>query len=118
MGGKNVGVVMLKFVDQKIGYVYYIAVHSDYRKMGIGKKLLDFSLSYFSDLSADIVFASLTTEHGGESKALFLSRGFKETNFGEVAKRFGRLHAVNLYRKMLVVSGETVVLKELHATLS
>jgi ribosomal protein S18 acetylase RimI-like enzyme len=116
--GKNVGVVMLKFVDPKIGYVYYIAVHSEYRGKGIGKKLLDFSLSYFSDLSTDIVFASLTSGHGGESKALFLSRGFKETTYGEVAKRYGRMRAVNLYRKMLVVSGEIVVYKELGTTLA
>ena len=118
LGGKNVGVVMLKFVDPKIGYVYYIAVHSQYRGMGIGKKLLDFSLSYFSDLTSDIVFASLTTEHGGESKDLFLSDGFQETTFGEVAKKYGRLRAVNLYRKMLVVSGETVVFKKLGNTLA
>jgi ribosomal protein S18 acetylase RimI-like enzyme len=118
LDGKIVGVVMLKFVDPKIGYVYYIAVHSEYRGKGIGKRLLDFSLSYFTDLSSEVVFASLTTEHGGESKALFLSRGFIVTTFGEVAKKYGRLRAVNLYRKMLVVSGETVVYKELRMTLS
>ena len=108
---------MLKFVDPGIGYVYYIAVDSQYRKRGIGKKLLDYSLSYFSGLSANVVFASLTSEHGGESKALFLSRGFQETTFGQVAKKYGRLRAVNLYRKMLVVSGETVVYKKLGTTL-
>ncbi len=113
IGGNKVGVVMLKFVDPKIGYVYYIAVEAKYRGMKVGSRLLDFSLSYFSDLATDTVFASLTSEHGDESKYLFLSKGFKVTNFSEVAKRFGRLRAVNLYRKMLVVSGETVVYKDL-----
>ncbi|MDA4130692.1 MAG: GNAT family N-acetyltransferase [Thaumarchaeota archaeon] len=117
LGDKNVGVVMLKFVDPKVGYVYYIAVDSKYRGMKIGSRLLDYSLSYFSDLQSDIVLASLTTEHGDESKYLFLSKGFKVTNFGEISKRFGRLRAINLYRKMLVVSGETVVIKELLTTL-
>jgi ribosomal protein S18 acetylase RimI-like enzyme len=117
LGGKNVGVVMLKFLDPKIGYVYYIAVDAKYRGMKIGSRLLDFSLSYFSNLATDLVFASLTTEHGDESKYLFLSKGFKITNFSEVAKRFGRLRAVNLYRKMLVVSGETVAYKDLATVL-
>ena len=117
LGKKNVGVVMLKFVDPRIGYVYYIAVDAKYRGMKIGSRLLDFSLSYFSNLAADTVFASLTTEHGDESKYLFLSKGFKITSFSEVAKRFGRLRAVNLYRKMLVVYGETVAYKDLATAL-
>ncbi len=113
LDGINVGVVMLKNIDPKIGYVYYIAVSSEYRGRKIGSALLEHSLNYFSNLDADKVFASLTVEHGGESKALFEAHGFIETNFGQVSKRYGRLHAINMYRKMLVVSGELVVYKEL-----
>lgn len=113
LGNVNVGVVMLKRIDPKIGYVYYIAVSSEYRGRKIGSGLLEYSLSYFSDLGADVVFASLTVEHGGESKALFESHGFVETNFSQVTKRYGKLHALNMYRKMLVVSGELVVYKDL-----
>jgi len=113
LGGVNVGVVMLKRIDPKIGYVYYIAVSSEYRGRKIGSALLEYSLKYFSDLGADVVFASLTVEHGGESKVLFESHGFVETNFSQVSKQYGRLHALNMYRKMLVVSGELVVYKDL-----
>jgi len=113
LGDTNVGVVMLKNIDPKIGYVYYIAVSSEYRRQKIGSRLLEYSLNYFSERGADTVFASLTVEHGGESKVLFESHGFVETNFGQVSKRYGKLHAINLYRKMLVVSGELVVYKEL-----
>lgn len=113
LGEVNVGVVMLKNIEPKIGYVYYIAVSAEYRGRKIGSSLLEHSLSYFSDLGADVVFASLTVEHGGESKILFESHGFIETNFGQVSKRYGKLHAINMYRKMLVVSGELVVYKDL-----
>ncbi len=113
LGGVNVGVVMLKRIDPKIGYVYYIAVSSEYRGRKIGSALLEYSLNYFADLGVDVVFASLTVEHGGESKALFESHGFVETNFGKLSKRYGQLHTINMYRKMLVVSGEVVVYKEL-----
>jgi ribosomal protein S18 acetylase RimI-like enzyme len=115
--GADVGVVMLKNIDPKIGYVYYIAVLEEYRGRKIGSALLEHSLKYFSDLGAETVFASLTVEHGGGSKALFEGHGFMETNFGQVSKRYGKLHAVNMYRKMLVVSGELVVYKELTARL-
>ena len=113
LDGKNVGLVMLKLIDSKIGYVYYIAVSSEFRGRKIGGRLLDYSLTYFSDHGVNVVFASLTVEHGSESKALFESHGFIETSFGQVSKRYGKLHAINMYRKMLVVSGELVVYKEL-----
>jgi ribosomal protein S18 acetylase RimI-like enzyme len=113
LGAKNVGLVMLKLIDHKIGYVYYIAVDSQFRGKKIGSRLLDYSLSYFSNLGVDVVFASLTVEHGGESKLLFESHGFIETNFSQISKKYGKLHAVNMYRKMLVVSGELVVFKDL-----
>ena len=115
VGGKNVGLVMLKLVEPKIGYVYYIAVSKEFRGRKIGGKLLDRSLEYFSDLGCEVVFASLTVEHGDESRELFRSRKFVETNFGAVTKRYGRFRAINLYRKMLVVSGELVVYKNLNA---
>jgi ribosomal protein S18 acetylase RimI-like enzyme len=115
--GVNAGVVMLKNIEPKIGYVYYIAVSTTYRNRKIGSALLEHSLGYFSNLGAAVVFASLTVEHGGGSKALFESHGFVETNFGQVSKRYGKLHALNMYRKMLVVSGELVVYKELNVKL-
>lgn len=118
IGNVKVGVVMLKNIDPKIGYVYYIAVSSEYRNRKIGSALLQHSLDYFSDLGAETVFASLTVEHGGGSKGLFESFGFVETTFGQVSKRYGRLHAINMYRKMLVVSGELVVYKELTGQLA
>jgi len=104
---------MLKQIDQKIGYIYYIAVSADYRGRKIGSRMLEYSLTYFSDLGVDVVFASLTVEHGGESKILFETHGFIETSFGQVSKKYGKLHAINMYRKMLVVSGELVVYKDL-----
>lgn len=118
LNGENVGVVMLKKIDPKIGYVYYIAVAAEYRGRKIGSALLEHSLDYFSKFGCNVVFASLTVEHGGESKLLFESHGFVETDFGRVSKRYGRLHAINMYRKMLVVTGELVVYKDLNARLA
>lgn len=107
-----VGLSMIKKLDSKTGYVYYMAVLPEYRRRKIGGKLLDRSLAHFFDNGTNVVFASLMQEHD-ESTFLFKSRGFIETSFGDVAKRYGKLHAINMYRKMVVVTGEVVVFKEL-----
>jgi ribosomal protein S18 acetylase RimI-like enzyme len=109
---KSAGLAMLRKLDSEKGYVYYIAVLPEYRGKKIGSKLLDRSLDYLFKEGATTVFASLMQEHE-EANYLFGSRGFVKTNYGELAKRYGKLHTINLYRKMLVVSGEVVVYKEL-----
>lgn len=106
------GLSMIKQLDSKTGYVYYIAVLPEYRGKKIGSRLLDRSIERFLDDDIEVVLASLTQEHE-EVKFLFKSRGFVETNFGGVAGRYGKLHALNLYRKMVVVTGEVVVYKDL-----
>ncbi|MDG7001781.1 MAG: GNAT family N-acetyltransferase [Nitrososphaerota archaeon] len=112
LGEKGAGVSMLKKLDSNTGYVYYIAVDPEFRGKKIGSKLLDASLDFFFKEGANSVFASLVQEHD-EGNFLFESRGFRRTNFKEVSKRYGSLHAVNMYRKMLVVTGEVVVFKDL-----
>ena len=115
-GELNVGVAMLKMLDSDKGYIYYIAVLPEFRGRKIGRKLLDYSLSYLVEHGSIVVYASLVQEHH-EANFLFNSRGFEKTNFGAMAKKYGSLHAINLYRKMLVVSGEVVVFKEMSRTL-
>ena len=107
-----VGLSMMKKLDSKTGYIYYMAVLPEHRGKKIGSKLLDRSLAYFFEHDTDVVFASLMQEHD-EANLLFNSRGFIQTSFGDVAKRYGKLHAINMYRKMVVVTGEVVVFKEL-----
>ena len=115
IGKVSVGLAMLKKLDLKKGYIYYIAVLPQYRGRKVGSKLLDSSLDFFFQRDVTIVFASLMQEHE-EANFLFKSRGFVRTNYGEMASKYGKLHAINLYRKMLVVSGEVVVYKELPAS--
>src|SRR5689334_20059341 len=49
ISGKPVGLVMLKMLEGKAGYVYYIAVARAVRKKGIGKLLLEDSLKRFKE---------------------------------------------------------------------
>ena len=108
--GKAVGLVMLKTLERKIGYVYYIAVAKANRKRGIGKRLLEDALRRFRALGLKEVFASVE-EDNESSEALFASEGFTRTSFGEVSKKHGSIHTLNMYREMLVVPGEVLLRK-------
>src|SRR2546422_4818224 len=108
--GKPVGLVMLKMLAESVGYVYYIAVAKASRKKGIGKLLLQDALRHFKASKVKEVFASVE-EDNEPSEALFASEGFTRTSFGQVSKKHGSLHAVNMYREMLVVPGEVLLRK-------
>ena len=112
IGGENAGLVMLKELGRGIGYIYYIAVSRKYRRQGIAGKLLDNSLGYFIGKGNTEAYASVEADND-ESMNLFLSRGFRETKFGEVSKRHGHISATFLYTKMWVVPGEHVYVKDL-----
>jgi len=108
--GKPVGLVMVKLLVESVGYVYYIAVAKASRKKGIGKLLLQDALRHFKASKVKEVFASVE-EDNEPSEALFASEGFTRTSFGQVSKKHGSLHAVNMYREMLVVPGEVLLRK-------
>ncbi len=101
---------MLKTLEGKVGYVYYIAVATAYRKKGIAKQLLENALQHFKASNVEEVFASVE-EDNKPSEALFASEGFTRTSFHEVSKRHGSLHTLNMYREMLVVPGEVLLRK-------
>ena len=106
--GKPVGLVMLKTLEEGLGYVYYVAVARAQRKRGIGKLLLNDALRLFKASGVKEVFASVE-EDNEPSEALFASEGFTPTNLGAVSRKHGRLHALNMYREMWVVPGEVLL---------
>lgn len=117
LGSEDVGLVMLKPLNSQTGYVYYIAVSPEHRGRKISSVLLDFSIKRFLEQGMNLVYASVS-EDNVESNALFLSNGFRKTNYSELSKRYGKLGAINMYRKMLIVSGEIVLYKDMAPTLS
>jgi ribosomal protein S18 acetylase RimI-like enzyme len=108
--GKPVGLTMLKSIEGKVGYVFYIAVAMANRKQGVGKLLVEDALELFKTGGLAEVFASVE-EDNEPSERLFASEGFARTSFSEVSKNYGHLHALNMYRTMWVVPGEILLRK-------
>lgn len=105
-----VGVIMVKALEQKAGYVYYVAVTREHRGKGVATLLLTDALEKFKAGKIEDVYASVE-EGNAPSTGLFLAHGFARTSFAELAKRFGTLRAVNMYRVMMVVPGEFLLHK-------
>jgi ribosomal protein S18 acetylase RimI-like enzyme len=111
---EKAGLVMLKDLGIKLGYVYYIAVAKKFRGKGIAGKLLDNSLAFFFDRGMQEVYASVE-EDNVDSERLFYSRNFQKTSRSELARKYGTINSFVLLRKMLVVPGEKILVKELSA---
>lgn len=112
--GKAVGLVMLKELDVGSGYIFYIAVAKDARGKGIGGALLNESIKYFEERGMHSIYASVEQDNN-VSRKLFESRGFRPTNFTCLAKKYGYLNAIALYRTMVVVPREILLFKEINA---
>ena len=110
--GTPVGLVMLKTLEVRVGYIYYIAVAKAHRRMGIARLLLEDSLGRLREKGVEEVFAGIETGNV-PSEGLFTSGGFTLTGFGEVSKRFGPIRAINMYRMMVIVPGEALMWKKI-----
>jgi len=110
VSGMPTGLTMLKKIEGKVGYLFYIAVARANRKQGIGKLLVKDAMGLFKAARLAEVFASVE-EDNEPSERLFASEGFTRTSFGEVSKNYGHLHTLNMYRTMWVVPGEVLLHK-------
>jgi len=110
--GAPVGLVMLKMLEARVGYIYYVAVAKAHRRMGIARLLLGDSLGHFREGGVEEVYAGVE-EGNVSSERLFASEGFTQTSFGEVSKRFGTIRAINMYRMMVIVPGEALMWKKI-----
>lgn len=110
--GTPVGLIMLKTLAADVGYVYYIATAEACRRKGVGKMLLEDALRYFASAGMKDVFASVEAGNA-PSEGLFRSEGFVKTSFGEVSRKRGSLRTLDMYRRMVVVPGEVLLLKDL-----
>jgi len=106
--GEDTGLIMLKMLAERAGYVYYVAVPPRFRRRGIGGTLLDDAISYFEMEGVRDVYASVE-EDNVESKTLFGSRGFERVHGSEMAERYGRIRSLLMYREMMVVPGELLL---------
>jgi len=109
-----IGLSMLELLDKDTGYVFYIAVRRTARGHGVGALLLEKSLDFFQMRECKRVFAAVENDNLPSQK-LFISKGFTWTNFTKVSKMYGQVHALVMYSRMVVVPGESLLVKTFEA---
>jgi len=108
VNGDVAGIAMLERLTSSVGYVYYLAVRSAYRRKGIGGLLLDDAVAGFVREGVRVVYGA--AEHDNTSSiALFVSRGFRAVERRELGYREGGLGAWGLRSRMWLVSGEVLL---------
>lgn len=76
VNGKFTGFIIPRKIDNNVGEIYLIAVRKEYRRIGIGYKLLEKALTYFKgkNMSKCISWVRLSND---AAKRTYLKAGFK-----------------------------------------
>ncbi|MGI0070620.1 MAG: GNAT family N-acetyltransferase [Thermoplasmata archaeon] len=106
--GDLAGVAMLEPLTPSVGYVYYLAIRTAYRRRGFGGLLLDDAIARFARDGIRVVYGA-AEEENTPSIALFRSRGFRTVERRELGHAEGGLGARGLRRRMWLVSGEVLL---------
>ena len=108
MSGEPVGLIMLKTLEAGAGYIFYVAVARAHRGTGVAALLVRDAVESFRAAGLTDAFASVEQDNL-PSERLFAAEGFTRTSLATVSRRYGLLHALNMYRVMVVVPGEVLL---------
>lgn len=107
-----VGVAMLEELSKEASYLFYIAVKRNYRRRGVASQLLTFCISYSSLKGKREIYAAVESDNE-PSIRLFESQGFTKTSFSEFRKKYGFAKSIDMYRRVVVVPGEVLLVRKL-----
>jgi ribosomal protein S18 acetylase RimI-like enzyme len=110
--GDPIGLIIPKIIERGVGYIFYVAVARSHRGTGVASMLVKDALDRFRAEGVLEVFASVEEDNLPSGK-LFAAEGFAKTSLGEVSKNHGAVHALNMYRIMVVVPGEVLLRRAL-----
>ena len=106
--GEPIGLIIPKTLEKGVGYIFYVAVAKPHRGTGVASLLVKDALDRFRAEGVLEVFASVEKENL-PSERLFAAEGFARTSLGEVSRGHGTVHALNMFRIMVVVPGEVLL---------
>ena len=101
VNGKLIGLVIPRKINNNIGEIYLIAVSKEYRRTGMGYKLLEKGLHYFKEenMSKCISWVRLSNDI---AKRMYLKAGFKSKEERIKKRIFGEdlfLMEININRR-------------------
>lgn len=94
---------------EDVGNILWLAVHPDFRRMGVASRLVDECVHYLEERAIRNIFISIEKDNFS-SLALFEKKGFKRIPFNELAKEFG-FRVISFYNRMLIAPHEAVLVR-------
>ncbi len=109
---KVVGVINWRLFQaemEKMGYIFWLAVHPVFRRTGSGEELLRRALDILNQQYLPVILTSIT-KHNLPSRSLFEKLGFKRISKADMRRRLGS-DTPRLYRELWIMPWEDVFIK-------
>ncbi len=91
-GGKIAGVINYRIFDlesKKVGYLYYLAVHPDYRRKGIGKSLIRQAIHSIEKETGPADIYAAIEKKNRPSRELIVQIGFIPISRSTIKEKYG-----------------------------
>jgi Acetyltransferases len=113
--GKVTGVLNWKIIDtgeKKIGYLFWLAVLPEHRRLGVAKKLIGAVINIIQqEIGQSEVYAAVE-KYNTPSRRLIESLGFTMITRSDVKKKYG-LGCLKLYTQMMLLPKEDLFIIKL-----
>ncbi len=96
---------------EKIGYLFWLAIHPDYRRKGLSVTLIQRALDGLRQQQVTVILTSVEKKNA-PSRALFEKLGFARISKAEMRTRYG-MDSPKLYREMWVMPWEDLYIKSI-----
>jgi len=96
--------------SDKIGYIFWLAVHPDYRRKGIGEGLIQEAINCMQKEAGSLDIYSATDKDNIPMHKLFGKMGFTPDGRSVIKKKYG-VRCLQLYSRMMLMPWEVLFIK-------
>lgn len=110
---RKVGVINWKVFsvgDDMLGYLYWVAVHPNHRRKGIGEGLIMEAIQRIQEEAGPVDVFAATEKHNQSMQKLFLKIGFTSTGRSVIKKKYG-VKRFRIYSQMMLMPNENLYVK-------
>ncbi len=99
----------LQAYEEKIGYLFWLAIHPDFRRKGIGESLMQRAIEILIQQKLSVILTTVEKDNT-PSRSLFEKLGFTGIKRTEMRKRYGK-ESPRLIREMWLMPWEDLFIK-------
>lgn len=96
---------------EKVGNILWLAVHPDFRRIGVASRLVDECVLYLKEKGTKTIYVSIEKDNR-PSLELFEKKGFAGIRFSELAKLYG-FRVLSFYSRFMIAPHEKVMVLRL-----